>query len=177
MDAAHSLRILEPIMLEQPQPEHQWLQQLVGEWTFESEAIMGPDQPPSRFQGSETVTMFGDLWVVCDGIGEMPPGESGEVCHGRMRMTLGYDAQQKKYVGSWIGTMMSNMWVYDCSMDESKTVLTLAARGPAMNGEGVANYKDVMEIVSANERMLKSYIQNADGSWLQFMTAKYKRKS
>jgi hypothetical protein len=30
----------------QPQKEHQWLQKLVGEWTYEIEAMMGPISLP-----------------------------------------------------------------------------------------------------------------------------------
>jgi hypothetical protein len=36
----------EATMQAEPQKEHQWLQKLVGEWTYETEAIMEPDQPP-----------------------------------------------------------------------------------------------------------------------------------
>jgi hypothetical protein len=31
-------------MKTEPQQEHQWLQQLVGEWTYEAEAMMEPGQ-------------------------------------------------------------------------------------------------------------------------------------
>lgn len=42
-------------MQTEPQKEHQWLQQLVGEWTYEAEATMELGQPPSKFEGSERV--------------------------------------------------------------------------------------------------------------------------
>ena len=45
-------------MQAQPQKEHQWLQQLVGEWTFEGEAI-GPDQQAMRQTGTERVRSLG----------------------------------------------------------------------------------------------------------------------
>ena len=41
-------------MKTEPQKEHQWLQQLVGEWTYEAEATMEPGQPPSKFEGIRT---------------------------------------------------------------------------------------------------------------------------
>ena len=37
------------------QREHRWLQQLVGEWTYEGEAAMGPDHPVQKWHGSESV--------------------------------------------------------------------------------------------------------------------------
>jgi hypothetical protein len=39
----------ETAMKMEPQKEHQWLQRFIGEWTFEGEAMMEPDQPPSKF--------------------------------------------------------------------------------------------------------------------------------
>ena len=45
----------------QPQKEHQWLQKLVGEWTYEIEATMEPDQPPVKSTGTETVRSLGGL--------------------------------------------------------------------------------------------------------------------
>ena len=29
-------------------PEHRWLQKLIGEWTYEIETMMGPDQPSEK---------------------------------------------------------------------------------------------------------------------------------
>jgi hypothetical protein len=46
-------------MPDQPQKEHQWLQKLVGEWTYEIEAMMEPDQPPVKSTGTETVRCLG----------------------------------------------------------------------------------------------------------------------
>lgn len=49
----------ETTMKTEPQKEHQWLQRFVGEWTFEGEAMMEPGQPPSRFNGTESVRSLG----------------------------------------------------------------------------------------------------------------------
>lgn len=65
----------EPAMMpETPQEAHHWLQQLVGEWTYESEADMGPDQPPAKATGTENVRSLGGLWTLAEGEGEMPGG-------------------------------------------------------------------------------------------------------
>ncbi len=45
----------------EPQKEHEWLQQLLGEWTYESECMTEPGKPPEKFQGSEHVRALGDL--------------------------------------------------------------------------------------------------------------------
>ncbi len=58
----------------EPQQEHQWLQRLVGEWTYEGECGMGPDQSPMKSTGKESVRSFGGLWTIGDGLSEMPAG-------------------------------------------------------------------------------------------------------
>ncbi|MDX9912567.1 MAG: DUF1579 domain-containing protein, partial [Phycisphaerales bacterium] len=92
----------------EPSPEHAWLKQLVGEWTFESESVMGPDQPPTKFAGVEKAQMLGDLWLLCEGRCEMPGGGMME-----SRMTVGFDPRKKRFVGTWIGTPMAYMFVYE----------------------------------------------------------------
>ena len=37
--------------------------ELVGEWTYENEAIMGPDQPPMKNTGTQTDPLARRLWV------------------------------------------------------------------------------------------------------------------
>ena len=37
--------------------EHRRLDRLVGEWEYESEAVMEPDRPPSKFAGTESVRL------------------------------------------------------------------------------------------------------------------------
>jgi hypothetical protein len=155
----------------EPQKEHQWLKKLVGQWTFESESPGEAGQPPTKLKGSETVRMLGDVWMIGEGQGEMPGGGMGH-----MVMTIGYDPQKKRFVGSWIGSMMTNFWVYDGFLDESGKVLTLESDGPSMTGEGMSKYRDIIEIVDDNHRILSGNILQADGTWMRFMETHYRRK-
>jgi hypothetical protein len=92
-------------------------------------------------------------------------------------MTLGYDPQKKRYVGTWIGSMMTHLWVYDGELDPSKRVLTLGSEGPSFTGDGtMSKYHDVIEFKSDDHRILRSRVQGADGTWQEFMTAHYRRK-
>ena len=155
-----------------PTSEHEWLQQLVGDWLVETEASMGPDQPPSLFHGSESVRTLGDLWVLCEGCGQMPDGDEA-----RMLFTFGYDLKKQKFVGSFIGSMMTHFWIYEGSLDAAKKVLTLDTVGASFADENQqANYHDIIEIIDADHRQLRSEYQAADGTWHQFMTARYTRK-
>ena len=54
-----------------PQKEHEWLQQLVGEWTSEAECVMEPGKPPEKSRGIERVRSLGDLWILAEGQGEI----------------------------------------------------------------------------------------------------------
>lgn len=154
-----------------PGPEHQWLQQLVGEWASEMDAQMGPDQPPVKHKGRDSVRSIGDLWVQAVGESDMPGG--GKAI---MQLTLGYDPAKKRFVGTWFGSMMTYLWVYEGELDAARKVLTLNTVGPAMTGGGgMAKYQDIIEIVSNDERLLRSQQQQPDGSWQHFMTARYTR--
>jgi uncharacterized protein DUF1579 len=159
-------------MKAEPQKEHEWLQQLVGEWTLEGEGTMEPGQPAAKSEGSESVRSLGGLWILAEGQGEMPGGGAATSV-----MTLGYDPQRKRYVGTWIGSMMTHLWVYEGELDAAGRVLTLDAEGPDMAAEGkMARYKDMIELMSDDHRVLTSHVLGEDGEWHQFMTAHYRRK-
>ena len=73
-----------------------------------------------------------------------------------------------------IGSMMTNMWVYEGSA--SRDVLTLDTEGPAMSPEAkTAKYQDIIKILSDDERTLTSRVLGPDGEWRQVMTATYRR--
>jgi hypothetical protein len=158
-------------MKTEPQREHNWLQKFVGEWTYETEAMMGPDQPPERSAGTESVRSIGDLWILAEGQGEMPG--CGPTT---MLITLGYDPAQQQYVGNWVGTMMTHLWVYNGELDADQKVLTLHTEGPAMTGAGLGKYKDVIEFKNDDHRVLTSHMLDNDGQWQQFMTTHYRRQ-
>src|SRR5262245_12489668 len=78
----------------QPQKEHQWLQKLVGNWTYETGGMTAPGTPPEKSTGAEIVRSIGGLWVLCEGHGEMPGGGMATSI-----ITLGYDPAKKTLRG------------------------------------------------------------------------------
>ncbi|MDT3684644.1 MAG: DUF1579 domain-containing protein [Pseudorhodoplanes sp.] len=155
-----------------PQKEHAWLQNLVGEWTSEMECVMGPDQPPIKSKGVESVRSIGGLWTMGEGSGEMPDGSKMI-----SMMTLGYDPQKQRFVGTFIASMMTHMWVYEGALDVAGKMLTLDTEGPGMSGDGkMMKYKDIITFVGDDHRTLTSRVQGDDGQWTEFMTAHYRRK-
>lgn len=160
------------MMNAEPQKEHRWLQQLVGEWTYEAESMAAPGEPPVKSTGTESVRSLGGLWTVAEGQGEMPGGGPSTAI-----LTLGYDPQKKRFVGTWIGSMMTHLWLYVGSLDASERILTLDCEGPSFRGDGtMARYQDVIEIKSDDHRVLTSHVLGDDGQWQAFMTAHYRRR-
>ncbi len=155
-----------------PQAEHRWLQKLVGEWTFEGEASMGPDQPSQKMTGTETVRMLGGLWMLGEGRGKTPDGNEAITL-----MTLGFDPAKGRFVGSFIGSMMTHFWIYDGQLDEGKNELPLISEGPNMapSGTGMVDYRDTITFLSDDHRTLSAAIKGDDGSWQHFMTTHYRR--
>ena len=158
------------MMNAEPQKEHQWLTRMVGEWEYEHESSMGPGQPPMKSKGTHSVRSLGGLWILGEGRGE--PGGTPMTT----LLTLGYDADRKRFVGSFIASMMTFFWLYDGELDAAEKVLTLYAEGPNFTAPGkMAKYRDVFEIVNADHHLLTSAALGDDGQWHQFMTAHYRR--
>lgn len=155
-------------MFATPQKEHEWLQKFVGEWTYEMPGC-GDDQGPST--GTETGHMVGGLWAQTIGTGKMPDGSPMTT-----QMTIGYDPQKGRYIGTWIGSMMTHLWVYDGELNEAGTTLTLSAEGPDFETPGkMRQYRDVTEFKSDDHRVLTSHMLGDNGEWTQFMEVNYHR--
>jgi hypothetical protein len=92
-------------------------------------------------------------------------------------MTLGFDPKKQRYVGTFIGSMMTNLWVYEGQLDASRTQLILDVEGPNFDGSGTARYQDIVEIVSKDHWILRSQILGDDGQWTQFLVGHHHRVS
>jgi hypothetical protein len=93
----------------------------------------------------------------------------------RATITIGYDQSRNRFVGNWVGSVMGHMFVYDGSLSDDGRTLTLENEGPSFTGEGTAKYRDIVEMVNDDHRIVSSQMQNADGSWTPFMSGQFRR--
>lgn len=154
----------------EPTKEHLWLKRYLGEWTSVSECAGEPGGEPMKMEGRETVRAIGDLWIQGEGRGEMPGGGKAT-----MFITVGFDPERGRFVGTWVGSMMTHMWVYEGWL-EGEDTLILEAVGPRMDQpDKTTKYRDITEFKGPDERIFRGMILQDDGSWQQMMTATYRR--
>jgi Protein of unknown function (DUF1579) len=151
-----------------PEKQHEWLQQLVGEWQLEAECSM-PGMPPEKSKGQDSVHALGDLWVVSETEGTfMDEPVAG-------MMTLGYDTERDKFVGTSVCDSSTHLWEYTGTLDASGKVLTLETEGPDPATGAKARFKDVIEIKDRDTRVMTSSMQGKDGNWTKIMTMTFRR--
>jgi hypothetical protein len=154
-----------------PVKEHEWLQQLVGEWQTDAEMFMEPGQPPVKSQGTESVRPIGGFWVLAEYQGTFTDKPFTGV------LSLGYDPQKQKYVGSWIGSMDSQLWRYEGTLDATGKILTLETEGVCPHAPGkLTKFREVIEIKDKNHRVFTSSMEGEDGKWVTAMICQYTRK-
>lgn len=155
----------------QPGPEHQWLQQLVGEWDAETEAVMEPGQPPVKSKGTESVRMLGGFWAINEVKGMMMDQPMNGI------FTVGYDAAKKKYVATWVDSITGQPWNYEGTLDTTGKILTFETEGECpMNPGKPMKFKETVEIKDKNHKVFTSAIKGDDGQWVTMMTSRATRK-
>lgn len=156
-------------MAGEAQTTHEWLQRLVGEWTYEMEAA-GADGELTKLRGTESVRLLG-VWVVCEA-----RGEHSDKSTGMSLMTLGYDPVRERFAGTFVASIMAHLWIYEGQLDATGTMLTLETEGPSFEVEGeTAKYRDIIKVRGENHRIMTSSYLRPDGEWRQFMTMQYRR--
>jgi hypothetical protein len=145
---------------------------LVGEWRFEGGGVTPSGEAQAqKFSGTERVRSLGGLWIVAEGEGLAPDGGAATTL-----MTLGFDPRKQRFTGTWVGSMMANMWVYDGSLDAAERVLTLETEGPDMRDPSkMVKYRDAIELKSNDQRTMTSEALGDDGQWHRFMSMEYRR--
>ena len=155
-------------------PPAQWLHKLRGDWVYETiPARQAHDDKSMNLRGVESVRSLGDLWVVCGGHSHVPGGGTTDTL-----MTLGFDPQRQRFVGTWTASAMPAVWACEGDLDATQQVLTLDSQGPCLyDPSRIAHYRDVIEWVGDDRRRLTSYRLDDDGHWAALMSSYYLRKT
>ena len=161
-----------PPQMPLPTKEHEWLHRFVGDWEADVEVFMEPGKPPIKSKSTEVARTVGGFWVLAQGTGDA----AGTPYHSVL--TLGYDPEKKKYVGTWIDSMTSTLWKYDGTVDASGNILTLETEGPWPGKPGqITKFKEVTEFKSDDHRVFTSSILAENGQWMTIVTVdSHKRK-
>ena len=154
-----------------PQKEHEWLEQLVGEWIWESDSPAAPEKESQNHHGTEIVRSLGGIWIVGEGRGTAPDGTPSTTI-----VTLGYSPAKNKFVGTFVASSMTDLWIYEGFIDPDSNALVLDTEGPSFADMSKrTRYKDIIRIVDKNNRTMTSSYQGESGTFDQFMTLRYRR--
>lgn len=154
-----------------PTKEHELLKQFAGEWTAVAETVPAPGEEALKCVGTETAKMVGGYWLVSNGQAEMMGMQTSSV------LSIGYDPNKKKYIGTFLCSMDSTLWTYEGTMDESGKKLTLMTEGPSpLDPTQKAVFREVLELKDQDHKSFTSYMKTEDGNWQKFVTVEYERK-
>ena len=155
-------------MMEMPKPqtEHGFLERMVGNWRVTSTSMAHEEV------WTETCRSLNGIWFVAEGNGDMPDGGGPATTV----LTLGYDPAKGRYIGTWFGTMMRHLWVYDGEVSGDGNTLSLYTTGPDFAEPGkMGDYREQIIFTDNDHRTFTSSSKQPDGSWKQFMQADYER--
>ncbi|MFK7819852.1 MAG: DUF1579 family protein, partial [Planctomycetaceae bacterium] len=110
-----------------PVAEHAILKQDVGTWDIE--ISMSYEGQEMKSKGKETVKMLGPFWSLSDMSYEymgMPIKSHG---------VMGYDAEKKKFVGSWHESSSANLTTMEGTYDAKTNKLTMLMKGKSPEGK------------------------------------------
>ncbi len=93
------------------------------------------------------------------------------------RLTLGFDAVKKRFVGSRIDAMSNHLWLYEGKIDDSGRSLTLYSEGPspsARNDKMII--QEMMEFIGSDHRALHREGKANNGTWVDDMKSDFRRQ-
>jgi hypothetical protein len=83
-----------------------------------------------KANGTSSVRAGGEHWVIEENKGEVFGSEFTGV------LTIGYNAEKKKHLATWIDSMNSHMVMYESAMNDAGTILTLSTEAPNRTAAG-----------------------------------------
>jgi len=152
-----------------PQPEHELLQRLEGEWRFEKlSAEADGSLPVSLGAGEISAELLSGHFVFSKWSGKFLDTDYTAV------QLLGYDIDKKAYTGIWIDNAMSYQWQLEGSLEADSEELVLTASGPGPGG-GTCKFRERYQFQSADSFTIVAEMLQEE-KWVPFMTTQLTRK-
>lgn len=149
-------------------PELALLGKDVGAWSAEITVTPQPGADPQ----SSTGRLVGRLicagrWLVTD----FKNHTTGFEGHG----IYGFNAAKRRYVGTWVDDMRSNLYVGEGDWDESTATMTYHWSAP-LPGGGVMTWREITTSVSDSERVFRVVFPGPDARDFEMMHVRYRRE-
>jgi hypothetical protein len=154
-----------------PTPEHKILAADEGTWDATVKSFgAGPDAEPTVSKGTEVNTVLpGGLWVLSKFEGDF----AGVKFEGRGQ--FGYDPLKKKYIGTWIDSLMPNLMVLEGTYDAKTRTMTFVGEGIEPNGKTPYTQKMVTTMKDDDTRHFTLYMK-IDKDEVKLMEIEYKKR-
>jgi hypothetical protein len=142
--------------------KQQWLQRLIGKWTYTLRTATDSDQPGATAAGTEIVCAIGDLWVLEENKGIGPEGEASHTV-----TTISFDRGKGRITGAVIGTMTPHLFIYDGELSEDATSLVWRPtgqvfwRGTRRTGIGTSSVSSMTTDMISSPRSLSKTVNCA----------------
>lgn len=164
-----------PVAAQFPEPpkEMEVFQRDVGTWDCELSLYVDPAAEPMRSKAVEENEMLGGFWMISKFKGEI----SGAPFQGSGQ--FGWNANTKKYVGSWVDSMSPQATCMEGTWDEAKKTMTMiGGSGDSSHGPGTQS-KQVVVYEDDNHHTMTMYIQGPQGKddWAKQLEVRYTRRS
>jgi Protein of unknown function (DUF1579) len=145
-----------------PQPEHQKLHYLVGEWKSQGDMMASPFGPAGKFTSTDHNQMLGDFFLIMHSEGSGPMGPIKEVA------VMGYDSKAKKYTYEGY----SSMGEHDTSTGSiAGNTWTWLSPEQDMGGKKVKG-RFIMKEVSSTSYTYTLDSSTDGGAWTKIMEGK-----
>jgi len=148
-------------------PEFELLKKDVGHWDAAITVTPGPGAAPQESMGHLVGRLIsGGRWLITD----FKNHTTGFEGHG----IYGYNPAARRYVGTWVDDMRTNIYLGEGEWDEECQTMTYSWSTTLPNGQAM-RWKETSESVSENERIFRVLFPGPDGHDFEMMRVLYRR--
>ncbi len=148
-------------------PEFALLQKDVGEWDATITVTPSPGAPPQASTGRMVGRLIsGGRWLITD----FKNHTTGFEGHG----IYGFNAAAKRYVGTWVDDMRTNLYVGEGDWDAARRTMTYAWKATMPNGQAMS-WKETSQLISDTEQLFRVLFPLPDGGEFEMMRAVYRK--